>query len=89
MVNTILSKIKQFKNLILLVTMIFIVLLCLCTDPLGYYAERTKYRAQIMNDIAIARAEAEKKIALIKAETEAELLRIKAIGTDGKNINSR
>ena len=81
MVNVILSRIKQFKNLILLVSAIFVIMACLVFDPLGYFAARAKYKAQIMNEIAIARAETEKRIALIKAETEAELLRIQAGGT--------
>ena len=86
MVGIIFAKIRQFKNLILLSTSIVVLLACLFSDPLGYFVARAKYKAQILNEIAIARAETEKKIALIRAETEAELIRIKA---DGKNINSR
>lgn len=80
MVNLI-AKIKQFKNLILLSIAVLAVITCLFSDPLGYFVARAKYKAQIMNEIAIAKAETEKKIALIKAETEAELIRIKARGT--------
>ena len=86
MVKFFFAKIKQFKNLILLCIAIAGIMMCLLSDPLGYFVARAKYKAQIMNEIAIARAETEKKIALIRAETEAELIRIKA---DGKNINSR
>ncbi len=81
MVNTVIGKIKQFKNLIFLVISILVIIACLASDPLGYFASRAKYKAQIMNEIAIAKAETDKKIALIKAETEAELLRIRAGGT--------
>ena len=80
MLSTAYKKIKQFKNLILLLTAILVLIVCLCSDPLGYFVARSKYKAQILNEIAIAKAETEKKIALIKAETEAELLRIRAGG---------
>lgn len=77
-IDAFLAKAKQFKNLILLTTGIIIFLTVLYSDPLGYFVARAKYKSQIMNEIAIARAETEKRIALIKAETEAELLRLRA-----------
>ena len=82
MVGTVFGKIKQFKNLIILLAVIVALLACLLSDPLGYFVARAKYKAQIMNEIAIENAETAKKIAIIKAETEAELLRIKAGGLE-------
>ena len=82
MVGTVFSKIRQFKNLIMLLVVIVVLLACLLSDPLGYFVARAKYKAQIMNEIAIENAETAKKIAIIKAETEAELLRIKAGGLE-------
>ena len=84
--GVIIAKIKQFKNLIFLLTAAAVILAFLLSDPLGYFVARAKYKAQVVNEIAIARAETEKKIALIRAETEAELIRIKA---DGKKTDSR
>ena len=71
------EKIKQFKNLILLVIGISLFCLILTLDPLGYFAVCRQYRAVILNQIAIAQAETDKRIAIIQAETEAELLKIK------------
>ena len=79
------EKIKQFKNLIFLVVAIVIFVGCLVADPLGYYAARRQYRANIANQIAIAKAETAKRIAIIQAETEAELLRIRASGVKFSN----
>ena len=78
------NKVIQFKNLILLMCAICIVLALLLSDPLGYCAARRQYRANIENQIAIAHAETQQRIAIIQAETEAALLRIKAGGVQDK-----
>lgn len=76
------EKIKQYKNLILLMAGVIFVIAVLAADSLGFYAKRAHDRAAIHNQIAIERAEAEKQIAIIKAETDAELKRI--AGEDSK-----
>ena len=70
------EKIKQDKNLILVMAAVILAVTVLAADPLGFGAKRAHDRAAIHNQIAIERAEAEKQIAIIKAETDAELKRI-------------
>lgn len=70
------EKLKQYKNLILLVTAVILLVALIAADPLGFCAQRSHDRAAIRNQIAIEKAEAEKQIAIIKAQTDAELKRI-------------
>ena len=70
------SKIKQYKNLIIVAAVAVFLFALLVSDPLGYFARRSHERAAIRNQMAIERAEAEKQIAIIGAQTEAELKRI-------------
>jgi len=70
------DKLKQYKNLILLVAAFLLVIGIIAADPLGFVTERRHQRSVIRNEIAIEKAEAEKRIAIIKAETDAELARI-------------
>ena len=69
-------KIKQYKNLILVVALAAFFMALLCGDPLGFFARRAHERAAIHNQMAVERAEAEQQIAIIQAQTEAELKRI-------------
>ena len=71
------EKIKQYKNLILLVTAVVLVIVILAIDPVGFFVERAHQRALIQNQIAIEKAETEKRIAIIQAEADAELVRIR------------
>lgn len=80
-VNGMRDKIKQYKNLIVLVMGLILVIVITAADPLGFFAERRHQRAAIRNQIAIEKAETEKQIALIKAEKDAGLLRIQRGGT--------
>ncbi len=70
------QKIKQYKNLILVVGITLLLVVLIAVDPLGFYAKRSHDRAAIQNQIAIEKAEAEKEIAIIKAQTDYELKRI-------------
>ena len=70
------QKIKQYKNLILVVGVALLLVVLIAADPLGFCAKRSHDRAAIQNQIAIEKAEAEKQIAIIKAQTDAELKRI-------------
>ena len=72
------EKIKQYKNLILVVVAIVLVTLLIAGDPIGLLTERRHQRALIENQIALEKAETEQKIAIIKAQTDAELLRIQS-----------
>ena len=72
------EKIKQYKNLILLVIAILLVIGLVVCDPLGLLTERRHQRSMIQNQIAIEKAETEQRIAIIKAETNAELVRIQS-----------
>lgn len=74
------NKIIQFKNLELIIAGVLVLWAIILADPLGYCSARRQYRANIENQIAIARAETQHKIAVIKAQIEAELLRIKSGG---------
>lgn len=68
---------KQYKNLILLVTAILLVIALIAADPLGFCTQRAHDRAAIRNQMEIEKAQTEREIAIIKAQTEAELLRIR------------
>ena len=68
---------KQYKNLILLVTAVLLVIALIAADPLGFCTQRTYERASIRNQMEIDKAQTEREIAIIKAQTEAELLRIR------------
>ena len=70
------DKIKQYKNLILVVGIALLLMVLIVSDPLGFCAQRSHDRAAIRNQIAIEKAEAEKEIAIIKAQTDYELKRI-------------
>lgn len=70
------NKIKQYKNLILVVGIAVLMVVLVASDPLGFCAQRSHDRAAIRNQMAIEKAEAEKEIAVIKAQTEYELKRI-------------
>ena len=70
------KKIKQYKNLILVVGIALLLAVLIAADPLGFCAKRSHDMAAIQNRIAIEKAEAEKKIAIIKAQTDYELKRI-------------
>ena len=70
------DKIKQYKNLILVVAFVAVIIAVIVGDPLGYAAERAHNRASIRNRMAIEKAEAEKEIAIIKAQTDAKLKQI-------------
>lgn len=70
------QKIKQYKNLILVVGIVLLLIVAIASDPLGFCAQRSHDRAAIRNQIAIEKAEAEKEIAIIKAQTDYELKRI-------------
>lgn len=70
-------RIKQYKNLILLVLAALFLTILVAADPLGYCTRRAQEREAIRNEMAIEKAEAEKKIAIIKAQTDAELERIR------------
>lgn len=67
------EKIKQFKNLIMLVVLFLLLIWC---DPLLFFSKKAHERAMIHNLMQIEKAETERKIAIIKAQTEAELKRI-------------
>ena len=69
-------KIKQYKNLILVVALAAFFMALLCGDPLGFFARRAHERAAIHNQMAVEKAETEQQIAVIQAQTEAELRRI-------------
>lgn len=70
----ILEKIKQFQNLILLIT---VILFLTWFDPMVYFVKKSHERAEIFNKIRIEQAETERQIALIKAHMEAELAQIR------------
>ena len=70
------EKLKQYKNLILLVLAVVFMIILIAADPLGFCAKRAHERAAIRNEMAIEKAEAERQIAIIKAQTDAELERI-------------
>lgn len=70
------KKIKQYRNLILLVAVIAAVISLFAADPLGYAAKKQHERAAIRNQIAVEKAEAEKQVAILQAEKEAEVKRI-------------
>ncbi len=70
------QKIKQYKNLILVVGVALLLVVLIAADPLGFCAKRSHDRAAIQNQIAIEKAEAEKEIAIIKAQTDYELKQI-------------
>ena len=70
------EKIKQYRNLIILIAAVAIATLLLACDPLGYFAQRAHDRAAVYNQIAVEKAETNKQIAIINAQTEAELKRI-------------
>ena len=74
--DQVIKKIKQYKNLILVVGIALLLAVLIAADPLGFCAKRSHDRAAIQNRIAIEEAEAEKKIAIIKAQTDYELKRI-------------
>ncbi len=67
---------KQYRNLIMVVLGVILVICVIAADPLGIIVKRQQERAQIRNQIAIEEAETAKQIALIQAEQEAELIRI-------------
>ena len=67
---------KQYKNLILLVTAIIVVICIIASDPIGTAVKHRYEREAVKNQTAIEKAETEKRIAIIKAEQEAELIRI-------------
>ena len=68
---------KQYKNLILLVIAVLLVIALIAADPLGFCTQRAHDRAAIRNQMEIEKAQTEREIAIIKAQTEAELLRIR------------
>lgn len=68
---------KQYKNLILLVIAVLLVIALIAADPLGFCTQRVHDRAAIRNQMEIEKAQTEREIAIIKAQTEAELLRIR------------
>ena len=68
---------KQYKNLILLVIAVILVIALIAADPLGFCTQRAHDRAAIRNQMEIEKAQTEREIAIIKAQTEAELLRIR------------
>lgn len=88
------QKIKQYKNLILVVLAIILLVGLVAADPLGFVTERRHQRAMIQNQIAVEKAEAEKQIAIIRAQTDAELerirqgLEIKDTGTEAPSVES-
>ena len=67
------QKIKQFKNLILLVLGIALLAALIASDPLCFIAKRSQERAAIYNQMAIEKAEAERQIAVIEAEKKAQI----------------
>ena len=71
------AKMKQYKNLILLALAAISLIILVASDPLGYCTRRAHERAAIRNEMAVEKAEAEKKIAIIKAQTDAQLERIR------------
>ena len=71
------EKAKQYKNLILLVLAAVFLIVLIAADPLGFCTRRVQEREAVRNEMAIEKAEAEKKIAIIKAQTDAELDRIR------------
>ena len=78
------EKAKQYKNLILLVLAAVFLIVLIAADPLGFCTRRAQEREAVRNEMAIEKAEAEKKIAIIKAQTDAELDRIRqGIETEG------
>ena len=70
------KKIKQYKNLILVVGIALLLIALIASDPLGFCAKRSYERAAVRNQMAIEKAEADKEIAIIKAQTDYELKRI-------------
>ena len=70
------EKLKQYKNLMLVVLAVVFLIILIAADPLGFCAKRAHERAAIRNEMAIEKAEAERQIAIIKAQTDAELERI-------------
>ena len=70
------NKIKQYKNLILVVGIALLLMVLIVSDPLVFCSQRSHDRAAIRNQIAIEKAEAEKEIAIIRARTEYELKQI-------------
>ncbi len=73
---------KQYKNLILLVTAVILVALLIAADPLGFCTQRAHDRAAIRNQMEIEKAQTEREIAIIQAQTEAEVLRISTKNAD-------
>ncbi len=73
---------RQYKNLILLVTATLLVIALIAADPLGFCTQRAHDRAAIRNQMKIEKAQTEREIAIIKAQTEAELLRISTKNAD-------
>ena len=70
------EKLKQYKNLMLVVLAVVFLIILIAADPLGFCAKRAHERAAIRNEMAIEKAEADRQIAIIKAQTDAELERI-------------
>lgn len=68
---------KQYKNLILLVVAILLVIVLVAADPLGFGTQRAYERAAVRNQMAVEKAKTEQEIAIIQAQTEAALLQIK------------
>ena len=71
-----LNVVKQYKNLILLVIGVILIVTLIASDPLGYCARRSYERAAIRNQMAIERAETEYQIAVIEAKRNAVIKRI-------------
>lgn len=74
--NELISKAKQYKNLILVAALAVFFIALLVGDPLGFFAQRAHERSAIHNQMAVEKAQAEQQIAIIQAQTEAELRRI-------------
>ena len=68
---------KQYKNLILLVVAVLLIIALIAADPLGFGTQRAYERAAVRNQMAVEKAKTEQEIAIIQAQTEAALLQIK------------
>ena len=68
---------KQYKNLILLVVAVLLIIALIASDPLGFGTQRVYERAAVRNQMAVEKAKIEQEIAIIQAQTEAALLQIK------------
>ena len=71
------AKLKQYKNLILVIIAAVFLIVLIAADPLGFCAKRAHERATIHNQMAVEEAEAQMQIAIIMARTEAQLERIR------------